>query len=122
MITGSFIFSYFPIVLIISCVCMYIEYKLTVTMGHSVMGMPLLYMCCASGCPCCWTLFRLFRGWTNKLNIKTGGLWPILTKCSDALSVLNIHKVDGKVCETGDCYIVSKNCYNVLYPKVSVKS
>ena len=44
MTMGSFIFSYFPVVLLISLMCVYIEYKLTVTMGHDIMGLPLVYI------------------------------------------------------------------------------
>ncbi len=117
MTMGSFIFNYFPVVLLITSMCVYIEYKLTVVMGHDIIGFPLIYMICACICPCGWTFFRLFKGWTNKLNISTGGLWSVLTNCSDATSILNIYKVDGSVCKNGDCFIVSKECHNVLYPK-----
>ncbi len=117
MTMGSFIFSYFPVVLLISLMCVYIEYKLTVTMGYDIIGLPLVYMTCACCCPCGWTFFRLFKGWTNKLNISTGGLWPLLTNCSNEISILDIHKVDGSVCKDGDCFIVSKDCHNVLYPR-----
>lgn len=117
MTTGSFIFSYFPIVFLISSMCLYIEYKLTVVMGQSIVGLPLFYMSCACCCPCLWTFFRLFKGWTNKLNISTPGIWSLLINCSDSLSILNIYNVDGSVCKQGDCYIVSKECHNVLYPR-----
>lgn len=117
MTMGSFIFSYFPVVLLISLMCVYIEYKLTVTMGYDIIGLPLVYMICACCCPCGWTFFRLFKGWTNKLNISTGGLWPLLTNCSNEISILDIYKVDGSVCKDGDCFIVSKDCHNVLYPR-----
>lgn len=117
MTIGTYMFNYFPVVFLISLMCFYIEYKLTVTMGHNIVGMPMMYMMCAFCCPCCWTCFRLFKGWTNKLNISTGALWSLLINCSDPISILNIHKVDGSVCKDGDCYIVSKNCHNVLYPR-----
>ena len=117
MTMGSFIFSYFPVVLLISLMCVYIEYKLTVTMGYDIIGLPLVYMTFACCCPCGWTFFRLFKGWTNKLNISTGGLWPLLTNCSSEISILDIYKVDGSVCKDGDCFIVSKDCHNVLYPR-----
>lgn len=117
MTIGSFIFSYFPVVVLISAMCLYIEYKLTVIMGHDIVGMPLVYMILAFACPCGWTFFRLFKGWTNKLNISTGGLWSILINCSDPTTVLNIHNVDGSVCKNGDCFIVSKDCHNILYPR-----
>ena len=117
MTAGSFIFSYFPIVFLISSMCLYIEYKLTVTLGQDVVGMPLIYMILAFVCPCGWTFFRLFKGWNNKLNISTGALWPLLTNCSDEMSILNIYNVDGSVCKNGDCFIVSKDCHNVLYPR-----
>ena len=117
MTAGSFIFSYFPVVVLISSMCLYIEYKLTVIMGHDVVGMPLVYMVLAFACPCGWTFFRLFKGWTNKLNISTGGLWALLTNCSDPISILNIYEVDGSVCKDGDCFIVNKDCHNILYPR-----
>jgi len=116
MIFGSYMFNYFPIVMLICLMCVYIEYKLTVTMGHSIIGMPILYMIFACCCPCFWTIFRFFVGWTNKLNVQTGNIWAVLTNCSDPLSILNIYSVNGPVCRSGECFIVNKNCHNVLYP------
>ena len=62
MTMGTFMFSYFPIVFLILLMCFYIEYKLTVVMGHDILGMPMIYMMCACCCPCCWTCIRLFKG------------------------------------------------------------
>ena len=41
----------------------------------------------------------------------------LLTNCSNEISILDIYKVDGSVCKNGDCFIVSKDCHNVLYPR-----
>ena len=117
MTIGTYIFNYFPIVFIISIICLYMEYRLTTVMGQDIVGMPMLYMIFAFCCPCCWTCFRLFKGWTNTLNIPTEGLFSIMSNCSSPMTILDIHEVDGNVCKDSGCYITSKECHSVLYPR-----
>ena len=117
MTIGTYIFNYFPIVFIISIICLYMEYRLTTIMGQDIVGMPMLYMIFACCCPCCWTCFRLFKGWTNTLNISTEGLFSIMSNCSSPMTILDIHEVDGNVCKDSGCYITSKECHSVLYPR-----
>lgn len=117
MTIGTYIFNYFPVVFIISLICLYMEYRLTTVMGQDIVGMPMLYMMCACCCPCCWTFFRLFKGWTNTLNVSTEGLWGIMSNCSSPMTILDIHEVDGNVCKDSGCYITSKDCHSILYPR-----
>jgi hypothetical protein len=116
MTLGTYMFDYFWCVFFISLMCVYIEYKLATVMGIDIIGLPLLYMLCAFCCPCCWTCIRLFKGWTNSLNMYTGNLFTILTNCSTATSILDIYNIDGKVCKDAACHLTRKPCYDVLFP------
>lgn len=113
---GNFIFDWWPMVLLISLYAVGVEYTLIKTSGKSLLGVPILTLGFACLCPCCWTMFRLFKGWENSKNESTDNLYHVLSNCNSTTSILDIHNYYSRPCEGKDCFWTTDKCYNSLYP------
>tara|TARA_B110001450_G_C17595080_1_gene470520 strand:+ start:214 stop:1161 length:948 start_codon:yes stop_codon:yes gene_type:complete len=113
---GTFIFNWWPLVLLISIYCAYIEYKLLTVTNNSLLGLNALYIILALCCPCIWATFRLFKGWTTPTETQTDGLWHILLNCGVNKFVdLDINTFNNEMCENnGDCFIMPNKCYQSI--------
>lgn len=113
---GTFIFNWWPVVLFISINCAYIEYKLLTVTNNSIFSLNSLYIILALCCPCVWTIFRLFKGWSTPTENQTDGLWNILLNCGVNKFVdLDINTFNNEMCENrGDCFIMPNKCYQSI--------
>lgn len=116
MTLGTFIFDWWPIMMILSFYCVYIEYKMTILTGQEIMGTPIIFLLGAYFCPCFWALGRLGMGWTTSKNT-TPGLFNVLSKCTDDNITLNLNYYYGKPCKEAKCLYTTKDCFNALFGK-----
>lgn len=110
---GSFIFNWYPIMMLISFYCVYIEYKMLSLIEEDMTGTPLLFLAFAYCCPCFWTIYRSISGW----NTNEGGspdLFGVLSKCSADGLTLNYFKLK---CKNKSCIVTSKDCFTELFSK-----
>ena len=111
---GTFIFDWWPIVVIISIYAAYIEYTMLTVTQAEIFGLDGLSILFALLCPCCWTAARLYKGWSTQKLTETDNLWNILQNCSPNLG-MDISKFQNSECEDIDCYITNKQCYNSIF-------
>lgn len=99
---GTTILGYWPYVFMITIYCMFKEYEIsskTDTWGFS-MFLNILWAFC---CPCCWSVYRLLNGFSNR-GYRTDGLFKILNKCEGAGFMINIEDMgNGKYESTEEC-------------------
>ncbi len=114
MTVGTFIFDWWPIVVIISGYCAYLEYSMLVVTDTEIVGLEGLSILFAFLCPCCWTGLRLYKGWRTQLNSETDNLWSIMKNCSPYLS-MPMTQVKSSACEGTNCYVMSPQCYKSIY-------
>ena len=111
---GTFIFDWWPIVVLISIYCAYLEYSMLKITDTEIMGLEGLSLLFAFLCPCCWTAFRLFKGWKTPLNTETDNLWNIMQNCSPKFS-MPLTKVQSSACEGTSCYVIPPQCYKSIF-------
>ena len=116
MTVGTFIFDWWPIMMILSFYCVYIEYKMTLLTGQEVMGTPIIFLLGAYFCPCFWALARLGIGWTTTKQTSPG-LFNVLSKCTNDNITLNFDHYYGKPCKQTKCLWTTDDCYNALFGK-----
>ena len=116
MTVGTFLFDWWPIMMIISFYCVFIEYKMTLLTGNEIMGTPIVFLLAAYFCPCCWTLGRLGVGWTTTKNTSPT-LFNVLSKCTNDSITLNFDHFYGKPCKEPKCLWTTDECYNALFGK-----
>ena len=114
MTVGTFIFDWWPVVVVISLYCAYLEYSMLAITDTEIVGLDGLSILFACACPCCWTGFRLYKGWKTQLNTETDNLWTIMKSCSPYLS-MPLTEIKSSSCEGTKCYIMSPECYKSVY-------
>ena len=116
MTVGTFIFDWWPIMMILSFYCVYIEYKMTLLTGQEVMGTPIIFLLGSYFCPCFWAIARLGIGWTTTKQTSPG-LFNVLSKCTNDNISLNFDHYYGKPCKQTKCLWTTDDCYNALFGK-----
>lgn len=116
MTVGTFIFDWWPIMMILSFYCVYIEYKMTLLTGQEVMGAPIIFLLGSYFCPCFWAIARLGIGWTTTKQTSPG-LFNVLSKCTNDNISLNFDHYYGKPCKQTKCLWTTDDCYNALFGK-----
>ena len=116
MTIGTFIFNWWPIMMLVSFYCVYIEFKMVQLSGEDVLGLPILYLLGAYLCPCIWALVRLFMGYSASENSQPR-LFNILSKCTDDGFTLNFHEYRGRDCKDDKCLWTTNDCYETLFGK-----
>lgn len=118
MTVGTFFFSWWPIMFLVSLYCVYIEFKMSRLTSDTIAGYPILYILCAYFCPCCWTIGRLIMGWTTSVGTSPN-LFNIFSKCTDDGFSINFSEYFGRDCNSknGVCLWTTQNCYSALYEK-----
>ena len=116
MTLGTFLFNWWPIMMIISLYCVYVEYKMIKLSGQDIMGVPILFLLGAYLCPCIWAIVRLFMGWTTNSDTNPK-LFNIFSKCTGDGFTLNFHEYYGRDCKDNKCLWTTKQCYSTLYNK-----
>lgn len=116
MTIGTFIFNWWPIMMIVSFYCVYVEWKMVQLSGEDVLGLPILYLLGAYLCPCIWALVRLFMGYSASENSQPR-LFNILSKCTDDGFTLNFHEYRGRDCKDDKCLWTTNDCYETLFGK-----
>jgi len=114
MTLGTFIFDWWPIMMILSFYCVYLEYKMTLLTGQEVMGTPIIFLLGAYFCPCFWAIARVGMGWTTTKNT-TPGLFNVLSKCTSDNITLNFNHYYGKPCKEPKCLYTSPACFEALF-------
>ena len=114
MTVGTFVFDWWPIVVIISLYCAYLEYSMLTVTDTQIMGLDGLSVLFAFACPCCWTGLKLYKGWKTQLNTETDNLWTIMKNCSPYLS-MPLTQVKSSLCEGTNCYLMPPECYKSIY-------
>ena len=116
MTLGTFFFDWWPVMMIISFYCVYIEYKMIKLSGQSVMGLPIVYLLGAYLCPCFWAIGRVAMGWTTNMGTSPN-LFNIFSKCTDDGFTLNFHEYYGRDCKDNKCVWTTNDCYGTLFDK-----
>lgn len=114
MTIGTFIFNWWPIMMLVSFYCVYIEFKMVQLSGEDVMGLPIIYLLGAYLCPCIWALIRIFMGYTTNGNSQPK-LFNILSKCTDDGFTINFHEYTGRDCRGDKCLWTTNECYQGLF-------
>lgn len=120
---GTFIFDWWPIVVIISIYAAYIEYTMLSVTQAEIFGLDGLSVLFALLCPCCWTAARLYKGWPTQKLTETDNLWNIMKNCSPIFG-MEISSFRNNECEDINCYVTNNKCYNSIFetqiPYVSI--
>lgn len=116
MTLGTFIFDWWPIMMILSFYCVYVEYKMTLLTGQEIMGTPIIFLLGAYFCPCFWAIARLGVGWTTTKQTSPG-LFNVLSKCTNDNITLNFDHYYGKPCKQTKCLWTTDECFNALFGK-----
>lgn len=116
MTLGTFFFDWWPVMMIISFYCVYIEYKMIKLSGESVMGLPIVYLLGAYLCPCFWAIGRVAMGWSTNMGTSPN-LFNIFSKCTDDGFTLNFHEYYGRDCKDNKCVWTTNDCYEALFDK-----
>jgi hypothetical protein len=116
MTLGTFIFSWWPIMMLVSLYCVYVEWKMVKLAGDDILGLPIVYLLGAYLCPCIWALLRLFMGYTTKTDANPK-LFNILSKCTDDGFTVNFMEYSGRDCNEEKCLWTTNECYQTLFGK-----
>ena len=116
MTLGTFIFNWWPIMMLVSFYCLYIEWKMVKLSGENILGLPIIYLLGAYLCPCIWALVRLFMGYSTNADSQPK-LFNILSKCTDDGFTINFHEYSGKDCKEDKCLWTTNDCYKTLFGK-----
>lgn len=116
MTLGTLIFNWWPIMMLVSFYCLYLEWKMIKLSGENILGVPIIYLLCAYLCPCIWTLIRLFMGFKTNENAQPK-LFNILSKCTDDGFTINFHEYFGRDCKDNKCLWTTNTCYETLFNK-----
>ena len=111
---GTFIFDWWPIMMLLSLYCVYIEYKMIKLSGQPIMGMPIAFLLGAYLCPCIWVIFRLVMGFNTSIGSKAY-LFNVLSKCTDDGFTVNFHEYYGKGCNEAKCIWTTNTCQEALF-------
>mgnify|MGYP001198699532 FL=1 len=114
MTAGTFIFDWWPVVVLISAYCAYVEYSMLLLTDKTIVGLDGLSILLAFLCPCCWTAVRLYKGWETVGKKETDNLWNIIKKCSPYLT-MPVTEVNSESCQGTSCYLINKECYKSIY-------
>lgn len=118
MTLGTFFFNWWPVMMIISFYCVYVEYKMIKLSGQSVMGLPIIYLLGAYLCPCFWAIGRLGIGYSTNMGTNPN-LFNIFSKCTDDGFTLNFYEYYGRDCKDNKCVWTTNECYGALFDKNS---
>lgn len=116
MTLGTFIFNWWPIMMLVSFYCVYIEWKMVKLSGDDILGLPIVYLLGAYLCPCIWALVRLFMGYKTKTDANPR-LFNILSKCTDDGFTVNFMEYSGRDCKEEKCLWTTNECYETLFGK-----
>ena len=116
MTLGTFIFNWWPIMMLVSFYCLYIEWKMVKLSGENILGLPIIYLLGAYLCPCIWALVRLFMGYSTNADSQPK-LFNILSKCTDDGFTINFHEYSGRDCKEDKCLWTTNDCYQTLFGK-----
>lgn len=111
---GTFIFDWWPIMMLLSLYCVFIEYKMIKLSGQPIMGMPIAFLLGAYLCPCIWVIVRLVMGFTTSVGLKAN-LFNVFSKCTDDGFTVNFHEYYGKGCNDNKCIWTTTTCHNALF-------
>ena len=114
MTVGSLFFNWWPIMMIVSFYCVYVEYKMTTLSGKDLMGMPILIILCAYLCPCPWALYRTIVGFSTTTG-SSPKLFNIFSKCSSDGMTLKFDSYYGRECKDNKCLYTTDSCYKTLF-------
>lgn len=118
MTIGTFIFNWWPIMMLVSVYCVYVEWKMVQLSGEDVLGLPIIYLLGAYLCPCIWALIRLFMGYSTNADSQPR-LFNILSKCTDDGFTINFHEYTGRDCKEDKCLWTTNECFQTLFGKSS---
>lgn len=111
---GTFIFDWWPIMMLLSLYCVFIEYKMLQLSGENIIGMPIAILLGAYFCPCIWAIFRLVMGFNTSIG-KKANLFNVLSKCTDDGFTVNFFEYYGKGCKESKCIWASDICQEALF-------
>ena len=116
MTVGTFFFSWWPIMFLVSLYCVYVEYKMVKLTSDSIVGVPILYILCAYFCPCCWAIGRLVMGWTTNMGTSPN-LFNVFSKCTEDGFTINFSEYYGRDCKDNKCVWTTNECFGALFDK-----
>ena len=116
MTLGTFVFNWWPIMILVSLYCVYVEWKMVLLSGEDILGLPIIFLLGAYLCPCIWALVRLFMGYTTQ-NDSNPKLYNILSKCTDDGFTINFNEYIGRDCKEDKCIWTTNECHQTLFGK-----